>query len=253
MILKKKIDVWRCFASDEKFFAAFAEVRALLERRAGTVLGEDTESKRPRLILKSRVPSLDDAQFVLKREWFSFRLDRTLKSLLCGSNARIVFATSVSAEAAGFTDFCRTFFVAERSRFGVLKETISVIEFLDGHWLADEGTLLEPAGGTGWAFPEKTREEARDLLERCHRTGIVSGDVHPGNFFRMRDTGTLKLIDFRGRKRFSAVAEARDRVQMEYIMNIPNLKHDAGEKIFRALLAFRNLFRRLRGRELHHY
>ncbi len=253
MILKKKIGAWCCFFTDEKFFAAFDEVRTLLERRAGTVLGENTESKRPRLILKARVPSLGDAPFVLKREWFFFRFDRTLKSFLSGSNARIILEAGDAAEAAGFTDFCRTFFVAERSRFGVLKETISVIEFLDGESLVSEGTLLEPDGRTGWAFPEKTREEARDLLERSHRAGIVSGDVHPGNFFRMRDTGTLKLIDFRGRKLFSAVAEARDRVQMEFIMNIPNRRHDAGEKIFRALLAFRNLLRRLRGRELHHY
>lgn len=253
MIHKKKIGEWRCFASDEKFFTAFDEVRSLLERRAGTVLGEDTESKRPRLILKSRVPSLGDAPFVLKQERFFFRPDRVLKSFLCGSNARLIFEAGIDAEAAGFTDFCRTFFVAERSRLGVLKETVSVIEFLDGATLEGEGELLESKGGTGWEFPGKTLEEASNLLERSHRAGIVSGDVHPGNFFRMRDTGTLKLIDFRGKKLFSAVAEARDRVQMEYIMNVPNLKHDAGEKIFRAQLAFRNLFRRLRGREILHY
>lgn len=248
MIFKAKKDGWEFFFTDEKFLRAFDEILDALERRAGTILGADTESRRRRLILKAVVPGCDaGTPFVLKREWFVFRFDRTLKSFLFGSNARSILKASDRADTEGFRDFCRTFFVAERSRLGVLRETVSVIEFLDGHSLDAEATLID-GGENGWAMSEATKREARELLENCHRHGIVSGDVHPGNFFRTKSDGRLKLIDFRGKKLLSAVAEARDRVQMERIMHIPDEKKDWGEKVFRAHLALRNALRRLRGR-----
>ena len=200
MIFRAKKDGWKFFFTDEKFLRAFDEILDALKRRAGTVLGADTESRRLRLILKAAVPGLGaGTPFVLKREWFVFRFDRTLKSFLFGSNARSILKASDRADTEGFRDFCRTFFVAERSRLGVLRETVSVIEFLDGHSLDAEATLID-GGENGWAMSEATKREARELLENCHRHGIVSGDVHPGNFFRTKSDGRLKLIDFRGKK-----------------------------------------------------
>ena len=151
MIFRAKKDGWKFFFTDEKFLRAFDEILDALKRRAGTVLGADTESRRLRLILKATVPGLGaGTPFVLKREWFVFRFDRTLKSFLFGSNARSILKASDRADAEGFRDFCRTFFVAERSRLGVLRETVSVIEFLDGHSLDAEATLID-GGENGWA------------------------------------------------------------------------------------------------------
>lgn len=254
MIHKTKIGPWRLFFTEKKYADAFAEIFDRIERRSGTVLSEDTESRRPRLVLKTEIPHLDaETPFVLKREWFHFRPDRTAKSFFGGSNARILFKSALCAEKQGFSNFSRIFLVAERFRFGILRETISLIEFLDGHTLEDEGTLLEGNGGSGWMLPAAVKKEAKTLLENCHRCRIVSGDVHPGNFFRTQNDGKLKLIDFRGSKLFFSVAAARDRVQMEYLMNIPNTKHDWGEKFFRAHLSFRNFFRRRRGLPLHKF
>ena len=227
-------DGFSVFGDDEKFVAAFSHVREILNRREGKVLSDRMdEPKRKRVVL---LADIDGVPVVLKHEFFVFRFDRSLKAFLFGSDAKNIFKITQRARKRGFTKIPQTFLVAEKFSGGVLRETISVTEFLNG------APLKLPLSTTD-------RDAVHCLLAECHAHGIVSGDVHPGNFIAT-DEG-LKLIDFRGNKVFPSLSKARDRIQAERNLGVKDDSPDFAEKIFFFLNSVRNLGRKLRGESIH--
>ena len=228
---EKTKDGFRIFCDDEKFSAAFEKMRESLRERRGEILRDAmNEPKRKRLVLKTEIAG---SPVVLKRECFIFRFDRSLKALLFGSDARNIFRVSLCAQKKGFHGIPRTFLVAEKFTKGILRETISAMEFLDG---------IPPR----LPLSRKQAEEIETLMNDCHANGIISGDVHPGNFLMTRDGA--KLIDFRGEKVFPCIAKARDRLQLERVFGIPDRSRGIGEKLFFIQHALRNVGRKLRGK-----
>lgn len=221
------------YYSDSRFAEQFPQIRAALRERRGEVLGDRMDSpKRKRLILKV---NLNGNFYVIKQEFFIFRFDRSLKAFLFGSDARAVFKVSRHAQEQSFSGIPKTFFVAERFSKGVLRETISVTEFLEGSGLS---LPLEP----------ELARELETLITRCHALGIISGDIQTANFIRTPEG--LKLIDFRGKKVIPWLAKIRDRIQIQRVFGI---KYDGRDslsgKIFFALLACRNAVRKIFGKE----
>lgn len=231
----KTADGFNIFYTDEKFAAVFPRIRKILERREGDVLGDRMNApKRKRLILKSEI---EGTPVVLKRELFVFRFDRSIKAFLFGSDAKNIFKISCRARERDFTKIPRTFLVAEKFSGGILRETISVSEFLDG------SPLRPPIS------PERA-EEVKNLLTECHANSIISGDVQFDNF--MVTSGGVKLIDFRGNKIIPWLAKARDRLQLEFTLGIPVGKYGFAEKFFLRLNSLRNFCRKLRGKPPQH-
>lgn len=223
--------MFRIFCNASEFAAAFDEIRSTLRERRGEVLRDAMDHPtRARLILKTKIAGVP---VVIKHEFFIFRFDRSVKAFLFGSDARNIFLLSERARADGFRGIPRTFLVAERFSRGILRETISVTEFLDG---------ASPSSPCS----RETQDAIAALMRECHARGIISGDVCPDNFLLARDG--MKLIDFRGGKVFPCLAKARDRLQLERVFGIPNRSRGLPERIFVALHALRNLGRRLRGR-----
>ena len=230
--MKKDANSFRIFCAAPEFAAAFEEIRSTLRERRGEVLRDAMDHPtRKRLVLKTRIAGVP---VVLKHEFFIFRFDRSLKAFLCGSDARSIFRVSERAWERGFRGIPRTFLVAERFSRGVLRETISATEFLDG-------------ASPSLPCSRETQDAIAALMRECHARGIISGDVCPDNFLLARDG--MKLIDFRGGKVFPCLAKARDRLQLERVFGIPNRSRGLPEKIFTAQHALRNLGRRLRGKE----
>lgn len=223
---------FRIFCSDENFAATFDEIRSMLRERRGEVLRDAMDHPtRARLILKTKIAGVP---VVIKHELFIFRFDRSVKAFLFGSDAHNIFRLSERARADGFRGIPRTFLVAERFSRGILRETISVTEFLDG---------ASPSSPCS----RETQDAIAALMRECHARGIISGDVCPDNFLLTRDG--MKLIDFRGGKVFPCLAKARDRLQLERVFGIPNRSRGLPERIFIAQHSLRNLGRRLRGKE----
>ena len=226
-----EIDGFSVFYSDEKFAEAFPRIREILDTRAGKILGDRMDApKRKRLIVKAEIAGIP---VVLKRELFVFRFDRSIKAFLFGSDAKNIFRISTHARKRGFTKIPQTFLVAEKFSRGVLRETISVTEFLEGHAL--QLPLSEP-----------TLQKVSALLAECHAHGIISGDVQTDNFIKTAED--IKLIDFRGNKVFPWLSQARDRIQLEHNLGIKNTRPGLPEKIFFFLNSLRNFSRRLRGK-----
>ena len=190
--------------------------------------------KRKRLILKTEIAG---TPVVIKRELFVFRFDRSLKAFLFGSDAKNIFKITRRARERGFTKIPKTFLVAEKFSGGILKETISVTEFLDG------APLRPPIS------PDRA-EEIKNLLTESHAHGIISGDVQFDNFMVTPDG--IKLIDFRGNKVFPWLAKARDRLQLEFTLGIPVGKYGIAEKLFLFLNFLRNFYRKLYGKPPQH-
>ena len=115
----------------------------------------------------------------------------------------------------------------------MLREAISVTEFLEGH------ALQLP-------LPESTSRDISALLDECHAHGIISGDVQSDNFIKTAEE--IKLIDFRGNKVFPWLSKARDHIQLEHNLGIKNTRPGIPEKIFFFLNSLRNFSRRLRGK-----
>lgn len=230
--MKVESSDFRIFCSDENFAATFDEIRSMLRERRGEVLRDAMDHPtRARLILKTKIAGVP---VVIKHELFIFRFDRSVKAFLFGSDARNIFRLSERARADGFQGIPRTFLVAERFSRGILRETISVTEFLDG---------ASPSSPCS----RETQDAIAALMRECHARGIISGDVCPDNFLLTRDG--MKLIDFRGGKVFPCLAKARDRLQLERVFGIPNRSRELPERIFIAQHSLRNLGRRLRGKE----
>lgn len=225
-------DGFRIFCDDDKFAAAFPEIRKILRERRGKVLRDATdEKKRKRLVLKTEIAG---TPVVVKQEFFIFRFDRSLKAFFFGSDAKNVFRVSDRARRTGFFGIPRMFLAAEKFVGGILRETISVTEFLDGE---------SPHA----PFPPEVRTQIAALMRECHANGITSGDVCADNFLMTLDGA--KLIDFRGHKIFLEISKARDRRQLERVFGIPNTRRDFAEKIFCSQCALRNFGRKLRGKE----
>lgn len=230
--MKATASDFRIFCSDESFAAAFDEIRSTLRERRGEILRDAMgHPTRKRLVLKTRIAGVP---VVLKHEFFIFRFDRSVKAFLFGSDARSIFRVSERARERGFRGIPRTFLVAERFSRGVLRETISATEFLEG-----ESPSLPCS--------RETQDAIAALIRECHARGIISGDVCPDNFLLTREG--VKLIDFRGGKVFPCLAKARDRLQLERVFGIPNRSRGLPERIFIAQHSLRNLGRRLRGKE----
>lgn len=226
-----EIDGFSVFYSDEKFAEAFPRIREILDTRAGKILGDRMDApKRKRLIVKAEIAGIP---VVLKRELFVFRFDRSIKAFLFGSDAKNIFNVSNRAREQGFTKIPQTFLVAEKFSRGVLREAISVTEFLEGH------ALQLP-------LPESTSRDISALLDECHAHGIISGDVQSDNFIKTAEE--IKLIDFRGNKVFPWLSKARDHIQLEHNLGIKNTRPGIPEKIFFFLNSLRNFSRRLRGK-----
>lgn len=226
-----EIDGFSVFYSDEKFAEAFPRIREILDTRAGKILGDRMDApKRKRLIVKAEIAGIP---VVLKRELFVFRFDRSIKAFLFGSDAKSIFNVSNRAREQGFTKIPQTFLVAEKFSRSVLREAISVTEFLEGH------ALQLP-------LPESTSRDISALLDECHAHGIISGDVQSDNFIKTAEE--IKLIDFRGNKVFPWLSKARDRIQLEHNLGIKNTRPGIPEKIFFFLNSLRNFSRRLRGK-----
>lgn len=224
-------NMFRIFCGAPEFAAAFDEIRATLRERRGKILRDAMgHPTRRRIVLKTRIAGVP---VVLKHEFFIFRFDRSLKAFLFGSDARSIFRLSERARERGFRGIPRTFLVAERFSRGILRETISATELLDGK-------------SPSLPCSRETTEKIATLMRDCHAHGIISGDVCLDNFLLGRDGA--KLIDFRGGKVFPCVAKARDRIQLERVFGIPNRSRGLPEKIFFAQHALRNLLRRLRGK-----
>lgn len=228
-------DGFKIFCSEKKFADEFETARKILLERSGEILGDRMDApKRKRLIIKAQIAG---TPVVLKRELFVFRFDRSIKAFLFGSDAKNIFKLSCRARERGFTKIPKTFLVAEKFSGGILRETISVTEFL-------EGRGLRPP------FPPALIEEVRTLLTDCHANGIISGDVQFDNFMVTPDG--VKLIDFRGNKVFPWLAKARDRLQLEFTLGIPAGKRNFAEKFFLLQNSFRNFCRKLRGKPPQH-
>ncbi len=223
--------MFRIFCNASEFSAAFDEIRSMLRERRGEVLRDAMgHPTRKRIVLKTKIAGVP---VVIKHELFIFRFDRSVKAFLFGSDARNIFLLSERARADGFRGIPRTFLVAERFSRGILRETISVTEFLDG---------ASPSSPCS----RETQDAIAALMRECHARGIISGDVCPDNFLLARDG--MKLIDFRGGKVFPCLAKARDRLQLERVFGIPNRSRGLPERIFVALHALRNFLRKLRGK-----
>lgn len=230
--MKKDANSFRIFCAAPEFAAAFDEIRSTLRERRGEVLRDAMDHPtRARLILKTKIAGVP---VVIKHELFIFRFDRSVKAFLFGSDARNIFLLSERARADGFRGIPRTFLVAERFSRGILRETISATEFLEG-----ESPSLPCS--------RETQDAIAALMRECHALGIISGDVCPDNFLLTREG--VKLIDFRGGKVFPCLAKARDRLQLERVFGIPNRSRGLPERIFIAQHSLRNLGRRLRGKE----
>lgn len=215
---------------NESFLEHISDILHILRERRGEVLADRMNApKRKRLIMKA---TLNGIPYIIKQELFIFRFDRSLKTFLFGSDARAIFNLSLKAQKNGFHGIPRTYLVAERFSKGILRETISVTEFLEGSELS---LPLEPELAT----------ELDALVTQCHANGIISGDIQLSNF--IRTPGGLKMIDFRGKKVIPWLAKTRDRLQIERLFGIP---YRGGRKIFFALHACRNGFRRLLGKEI---
>lgn len=228
-------DGFKIFCADEKFAATFPRIREMLEKRDGEILGDRMDApKRKRLIIKAEIAG---TPVVLKRELFVFRFDRSIKAFLFGSDAKNIFKISCRAREHGFTKIPKTFLVAEKFSGGILRETISATEFL-------EGRALRPP-----ISPERA-EEIKNLLTESHANGIISGDVQFDNFIATPDG--VKLIDFRGNKVFPWLAKARDRLQLEFTLGVPAGKRNLAEKFFLLQNSFRNFCRKLRGKPPQH-
>ena len=226
-----EIDGFSVFYSDEKFAEAFPRIREVLDTRAGQILGDRMDApKRKRLIVKAEIAGIP---VVLKRELFVFRFDRSIKAFLFGSDAKNIFRISTHARKRGFTKIPQTFLVAEKFSRGVLREAISVTEFLEG------SALQLP-------LPDSASRKISALLAECHAHGIISGDVQTDNFIKTAED--IKLIDFRGNKVFPWLSQARDRIQLEHNLGIKNTRSGLPEKIFLFLNSLRNFSRKLRGK-----
>lgn len=231
----KTSDGFTIFASEEKFAEAFPQIREILKNRGGKILGDRMDApKRKRLILKAEIAG---TPLVLKRELFVFRFDRSIKAVLFGSDAKNIFKLSRRARENDFTKIPKTFLVAEKFVGGVLRETISATEFL-------EGAPLRPP------ISAERAEKIKMLLADCHANGIISGDVQFDNFMVTPDG--VKLIDFRGSKVFPWLAKARDRLQLEFTLGIPTGKRSFAEKVFLFQNSIRNLYRKLCGKPPQH-
>lgn len=211
----------------------FASILTLLREKKGEILVDVSEGKRKRIVLKAEIQG---RMVIVKREFFIFRFDRSVKAYLFGSNARSVFSVSKSAFENGFSGIPHFFLCAERFERGVLRECISVMEFLKGDSLPWNVPL-----------PEEIRAEICSLVNGCHAHGIISGDIHPGNFIKTENG--LKLIDFCGKKVFPSLAKARDRAQLGRRFGIRFSEVRWSDRLFRAILAWRNFGRRLRGQD----
>lgn len=227
----QKIGAFKVRSSDERFFRLFEEIREALRVRSGTVLADRMDSpKRKRIVLKCEFLGMP---VVIKQEFFIFRFDRTLKAFLLGSDAGNIFKTCRRAEKKGFGKFPKIYLAAEKFSFGILRETISVTEFLEGK------SLQSP-------LSEELKAEIGRLMADCHANGIISGDIQFENFIETPDG--VKLIDFRGNKVFPWLSKARDRLQLERVFGIPNYARGFAEKVFAVLHCLRNIGRKLRGK-----
>lgn len=228
---KRTADGFRLFYSDEKFAAAFEDIRRILRERDGEVLRDVMNApKRKRLIMKTEIAG---TPVVVKQEFFIFRFDRTLKAFFFGSDTRNIFRVSERAWTRGFRKIPQAFLAAERFSAGILRETISLTEFLDGSALPQ-------------TLSDSQKEETENLIRECHSNGVISGDICPDNFL-MTPHG-LKLIDFRGHKLFPQLAMTRDRLQLECVFGIKIRNGEITEKFFFVLHALRNFGRKIRGK-----
>lgn len=229
----KTADGFKGWSVDENFATCFDSAQAILRERNGQVLADRMDSpRRKRLILKATIAG---TPIVIKHEFFVFRFDRSIKAFLFGSDARNIFKLCVKAWRRGFRKIPRTYLVAEKFSGGILRESISVTEFLQGD------SPLPP-------FDETLKNEIGQLITDCHANGIISGDIQFDNFIITQDG--VKLIDFRGNKVFPWLAKARDRIQLERVFGIPNQSCGFSEKIFTVQHFLRNTVRKLRGKPL---
>lgn len=225
---------FKFYTSDNALAEQFTEIQDILRERRGEVLADRMHSpKRKRLIMKA---SLNGIPYVIKQEFFIFRFDRTLKTFLFGSDAKAIFRLSKHAQENGFSGIPKTYFVAERFSKGILRETISVTEFLEGQ-------------GISMPIGDNIKTELRTLITQCHNLGIISGDIQLGNFICTKQG--LKMIDFRGKKVIPWLAKTRDLLQLERVFGIPyEGRRGLAGRIFFALLSCRNCVRKLLGKEV---
>lgn len=225
---------FRFFCAEKKFFDSYPQIFEKIKNRDGIVLADKMyEPKRKRIVLKT---TFENRTVVLKHEFFVFRFDRSIKAFLFGSDARNIFKVGLRAQKHKFDKIPRIYMVAEKFSGGILRESITVMEFLEG------ATLPEP-------LSEAQKSEVAALMESCHALDIISGDIQFGNFISTKDG--IKLIDFRGNKVLPGVAKARDRIQLEHKFKIENKLHDFSEKFFFFLGSLRNLSRTLRKKPPH--
>lgn len=228
---KRTADGFHVLANDAECLDSFQEIQKILRERRGTVLTEKQSGKRKDLVLKAEIGG---KTLVLKQEFFRFRFDRSVKAFLFGSDACEIFRISARARERGFSQIPQCFLAAEKFRFGILRESISATEFLDGN------APIPP-------IPDEKKSAIVALMHDCHAAGIISGDICPDNFIETPNDG-WKLIDFRGNKVFQALGKARDRIQLEQLLGVPVCNGGLAEKIFRVQNAIRNLGRLLRGK-----
>ena len=219
-------------AADKNWSNRLAELREILRERRGEVIADKLDCRhRPRIIMKIE---LAGTPYILKQEFFHFRLDRSLKAFLFGSDTCKVFRLCQNARERGFTKIPQTFFAAEKFKNGILREAISVTEFLDGRMLH-------------LPLSDEQKKSCAEFMHECHAVGVISGDICADNFITTENG--LRLIDFRGNKLFGTLARARDRIQLQESLGVPARNYGWAEKLFLLQNALRNLGRRLRGKE----
>ncbi|MCR5183288.1 MAG: glycosyltransferase [Opitutales bacterium] len=224
-------DGFHTLAANADWSGRLAEIREILRQERGQVLADNRSSHRPRFVLKATIAGTD---YVIKHERFRFRFDRSLKAFLYGSDTCRIFKLGRRARERGFDKIPQMFFAAEKFSNGILREAISVTEFLDGRIL----TL---------PLEDRQKNEILQLMRESHRAGVISGDVQRDNFIAT-DAG-VRLIDFRGNKIFGALAKARDRIQLQATLGVPARDYGIAEKIFLLQNTVRNWLRVLAGKE----
>lgn len=168
----------------------------------------------------------ESRKFIVKNDReIDYRFEKKIQNFIAGPfySRLIKKLDSLMPEARSCT--ADLYYVAEKTRFRQCYDVYSLHEYIEGEPLGD--------------INKSNEEDLKECIQRLHRAGLASNDIHSGNFIRT-PSGELRVIDL-SCKGSLKICQANDILVLrnKYHINI------AGRGLIFKLIQFKEKFRRL--------
>ncbi|NIY49749.1 lipopolysaccharide core heptose(II) kinase RfaY [Cedecea colo] len=172
-------------------------------------------------------------KFIIKNDReIDYRFEKKLQNLISGPfySRLIKKLDSLTPEVRSCT--ADLYYVAEKTRFRQCYDVYTLHEYIEG----------EPLD----SINKSNEDDLKECIQRLHRAGLASNDIHSGNFIRT-SSGELRVIDL-SCKGSLKVCQANDILVLrnKYHINIEG--HGLVYKLVQLKEKFRRLSRKLRGK-----